>query len=176
LRLPPNWHLFRFPSIQCYQQFAGEFLKSAAVVESVFRTVDERFAQARDDATRRVHIVGRISLYLESLPELPFSSVKVTRFLKRTAAVVNRWYEQARRILRVKNTVALCCLFVPFLRPAKMPIRALARWNLVGAGAVAFFEGFAKRLYIGVIDVTDPLSGEKPVFRNYLMRGSVSIY
>jgi hypothetical protein len=35
------------------------------------RTVDERFAQARDEATRRVHIVGRISLYLESLPELP---------------------------------------------------------------------------------------------------------
>ena len=38
--------------------------------------------------------------------------------------------ERDRRILRVKNTVALCSLFVPFLRPAKMPIRALARWNL----------------------------------------------
>ena len=35
------------------------------------RTSDERFAKARDDATRRVHVVGRISLYLESLPELP---------------------------------------------------------------------------------------------------------
>jgi hypothetical protein len=35
------------------------------------RTSDERFAQARDEATRRVHIVGRISLYLESLPDLP---------------------------------------------------------------------------------------------------------
>lgn len=35
------------------------------------RTSDDRFAQARDDATRRVHVVGRISLYLESMPELP---------------------------------------------------------------------------------------------------------
>lgn len=34
------------------------------------RTSDERFAQARDEVTRRVHIVGRISLYLESLPDL----------------------------------------------------------------------------------------------------------
>ncbi len=35
------------------------------------RTSDDRFAQARDEATRRVHVVGRISLYVESLPELP---------------------------------------------------------------------------------------------------------
>jgi len=35
------------------------------------RTSDERFAQARDEATRRVHVVGRISLYLESMPDLP---------------------------------------------------------------------------------------------------------
>lgn len=44
------------------------------------RTSDERFAQARDEATRRVHIVGRISLYLESLPDLPD-----TRALEREA-------------------------------------------------------------------------------------------
>lgn len=35
------------------------------------RTSDDRFAQARDDSTRRVHVLGRISLYLESMPELP---------------------------------------------------------------------------------------------------------
>jgi hypothetical protein len=40
-----------------------------------------------------------------------------------------------------------------------MPIRALARWNLVGAGAVAFFEGFAKRLYIGVTVARRTLRG-----------------
>jgi hypothetical protein len=31
-----------------------------------------------------------------------------------------------------------------------MPIRALARWELVDAGEVAFFEGFVKRLHIAV--------------------------
>jgi hypothetical protein len=40
-----------------------------------------------------------------------------------------------------KISVALRCLSMPFLRPAKMPVQALMRWDLVGAGAVAFFEG-----------------------------------
>jgi hypothetical protein len=35
------------------------------------RTADERVALTQDDATKRVHILGRISLYLESLPDLP---------------------------------------------------------------------------------------------------------
>ena len=35
------------------------------------RTADERLAQTHDDATKKVHILGRISLYLESLPDLP---------------------------------------------------------------------------------------------------------
>jgi len=35
------------------------------------RTADERLAQTHDDTTKRVHILGRISLYLESLPDLP---------------------------------------------------------------------------------------------------------
>jgi len=35
------------------------------------RDADERVALTQDDATKRVHILGRISLYLESLPDLP---------------------------------------------------------------------------------------------------------
>ena len=35
------------------------------------RTADERTAQTHDDATKKVHILGRISLDLESLPDLP---------------------------------------------------------------------------------------------------------
>ena len=35
------------------------------------RSSSERLQQIQDDAARRAHIVGRISLYLESLPELP---------------------------------------------------------------------------------------------------------
>jgi hypothetical protein len=42
------------------------------------------------------------------------------------------------------------CLLLPFLRSAKMPIRALARGELVDAGDVASFEGFVKRLHIAV--------------------------
>ena len=37
------------------------------------RDADERVALTQDDATKRVHILGRISLYLESLPDLPDS-------------------------------------------------------------------------------------------------------
>jgi phage shock protein A len=35
------------------------------------RTADDRLAQTHDDATKRIHALGRISLYLESLPDLP---------------------------------------------------------------------------------------------------------
>ena len=35
------------------------------------RTADDRLVQTHDDATKKVHILGRISLYLESLPDLP---------------------------------------------------------------------------------------------------------
>ena len=44
--------------------------KNRAEMEAV-RTADERLAQTHDDATKKVHILGRISLYLESLPDLP---------------------------------------------------------------------------------------------------------
>lgn len=41
-----------------------------AEMESV-RSANERLGQMQDDATKRAHILGRISLYLESVPELP---------------------------------------------------------------------------------------------------------
>jgi hypothetical protein len=44
--------------------------RNRAGMEAV-RTADEQLAQSHDDATRKVHILGRISLYLESLPDLP---------------------------------------------------------------------------------------------------------
>jgi hypothetical protein len=39
---------------------------------------------------------------------------------------------------------------LPFLRPAKMPILALTRWELADVGGSAFFEGFVKHLHIAV--------------------------
>jgi hypothetical protein len=44
--------------------------KNRATMEAV-RTADERLALTQDDATKKVHILGRISLYMESLPDLP---------------------------------------------------------------------------------------------------------
>jgi hypothetical protein len=35
------------------------------------RAINEGVADAQDEATKRAHVLGRISLYLESLPELP---------------------------------------------------------------------------------------------------------
>jgi Protein of unknown function (DUF3732) len=50
-----------------------ELARNRATMEAV-RAADERVASASDDATRRSHILGRISLYLESLPDLPDAS------------------------------------------------------------------------------------------------------
>jgi hypothetical protein len=44
--------------------------KNRAEMESV-RAADERLSQTQDDATRRAHILGRIGLYLENLPDMP---------------------------------------------------------------------------------------------------------
>jgi len=38
------------------------------------RAINEGLAQAQDETTKRAHVLGRISLYLESLPELPDST------------------------------------------------------------------------------------------------------
>jgi hypothetical protein len=47
--------------------------KNRSEMEAV-RSADERVAVTQDDATKRVHILGRISLYLESQPDLPDTS------------------------------------------------------------------------------------------------------
>jgi uncharacterized coiled-coil protein SlyX len=44
--------------------------KNRLELESV-RKANERLSQAQDDATKKVLILGRISLYIESLPDLP---------------------------------------------------------------------------------------------------------
>ena len=44
--------------------------RNRATMEAV-RAADERVAQTRDEATKQIHIIGRISLYVESLPDLP---------------------------------------------------------------------------------------------------------
>lgn len=44
--------------------------KNRAEMESV-RIADERLAQTQDDTAKRTHILGRVSLYIESLPDLP---------------------------------------------------------------------------------------------------------
>ena len=47
-----------------------DLTRNRSEMEAV-RAVNDRLAQTQDEAARRAHIIGRISLYLESLPELP---------------------------------------------------------------------------------------------------------
>jgi prefoldin subunit 5 len=44
--------------------------KNRSEMEAV-RTASERLSQVHDEATKRAHVLGRVSLYLESLPDLP---------------------------------------------------------------------------------------------------------
>jgi hypothetical protein len=52
------------------QQAQTALTKNRSAMEAV-RTASDRLAQVQDEAARRAHILGRIALYLESLPELP---------------------------------------------------------------------------------------------------------
>lgn len=52
------------------QRVQGALTKNRSAMEAV-RTASDRLAQVQDEAARRAHILGRIALYLESLPELP---------------------------------------------------------------------------------------------------------
>ena len=42
------------------------------------RSANEQIGRAQDDAAKRAHVLGRISLYLESLPELPDTTALVS--------------------------------------------------------------------------------------------------
>ncbi|MDA8263024.1 MAG: DUF3732 domain-containing protein [Actinomycetota bacterium] len=44
--------------------------KNRSEMEAV-RLADQRLAQIQDEAAKRAHVLGRVSLYVESLPELP---------------------------------------------------------------------------------------------------------
>lgn len=52
------------------QELNGKLAKNRAEMQAV-RTASDRLAAIRDEAAKRAHISGRISLYLESVPELP---------------------------------------------------------------------------------------------------------
>jgi hypothetical protein len=50
-----------------------QLTQNRAELEAV-RNANEQIGRAQDEATKRAHVLGRISLYLESLPELPDST------------------------------------------------------------------------------------------------------
>jgi hypothetical protein len=52
------------------QRVQAALTKNRSAMEAV-RAANDRLAQVQDEAARRAHILGRIALYLESLPELP---------------------------------------------------------------------------------------------------------
>lgn len=52
------------------QDLQGRLAKNRAEMEAVRRSQDQ-LQQLQDEAAKRAHILGRVSLYLESLPELP---------------------------------------------------------------------------------------------------------
>ena len=52
------------------------------------RQADERLRQLKDDAAKKSHILGRISLYLESLPELPSTQI-IEEHAKRLKAEIS---------------------------------------------------------------------------------------
>jgi hypothetical protein len=55
---------------QRLQGLQESLARNRSAMESV-RSEDEKVAAAQDQATRRAHVLGRIGLYIESLPDLP---------------------------------------------------------------------------------------------------------
>jgi hypothetical protein len=55
-----------------------ELTKNRSEMEAV-RAASDRLSQVQDDATKRAHIIGRISVYLESLPEPPDTKALVEK-------------------------------------------------------------------------------------------------
>jgi hypothetical protein len=68
-----------------------ELTKNRSEMEAV-RAASDRLSQVQDDATKRAHIVGRISVYLESLPDLPDTKVLLERAegLRKQCAVLEQ--------------------------------------------------------------------------------------
>jgi hypothetical protein len=52
------------------QEVRGALAKNWAEMEGV-RSANERLSRVKDDSVKRAHILGRIALYLDSLPDLP---------------------------------------------------------------------------------------------------------
>lgn len=65
-----------------------QLTQNRAELEAV-RSANEQIGHAQDEATKRAHVLGRISLYLESVPELPDSTA-----LQREAADLRKQFEE----------------------------------------------------------------------------------
>jgi hypothetical protein len=85
-----------------------QLTQNRAELEAV-RSANEQIGRAQDEATKRAHILGRISLYLESLPELPDSTAlqrEVTELRKQCEALEEELGDEAIRE-RLESIVAL---------------------------------------------------------------------
>ncbi|MBK7032614.1 MAG: DUF3732 domain-containing protein [Ignavibacteria bacterium] len=85
-----------------------QLTQNRAELEAV-RSANEQIGRVQDEAIRRAHILGRISLYLESLPELPDSKsllLEATRLRDQCAALEDELSDEAIRD-RLESIVAL---------------------------------------------------------------------
>ncbi len=85
-----------------------QLAQNRAELEAV-RSANEQIGRARDEATKRAHVLGRISLYLESLPELPDSTAlqrEATELRSKCDALEEELSDEAIRD-RLESIVAL---------------------------------------------------------------------
>jgi len=79
------------------QRVQADLTKNRSAMEAV-RAANDRLAQVQDEVARRAHILGRIALYLESLPELPD-----TKLLEEKAAGLRAQCEEIETELSDEN-------------------------------------------------------------------------
>jgi len=90
------------------QAIQERLAKNRAGLEAV-RTADERIAGTHDDATKKGHILGRISLYLESLPDLPDTQAleKEAQDLRTKATVLEIELSDERVRERLESVISI---------------------------------------------------------------------
>jgi hypothetical protein len=85
-----------------------QLTQNRAELEAV-RSANEQIGRAQDETTKRAHVLGRISLYLESLPELPDSAAlqrEAAELRTRSEALDEELSDEAIRD-RLESIVAL---------------------------------------------------------------------
>ena len=85
-----------------------QLTQNRAELEAV-RSANEQIGRDQDEATKRAHVLGRISLYLESLPELPDSTAlqrEATELSNQCEALEEELSDEAIRD-RLESIVAL---------------------------------------------------------------------